>query len=323
MARSGGTETAVTLAAIDIGTNTVLLLIARIDKEGTIHPLHHEQRLPRLGAGVDRHRSIQAVMFDRIAGILSEYAEQARKFGCERILAAATSAVRDAQNRAEFLASMKERTGISVELLSGEDEALWSYRGALSGLPAAAGPAAVLDIGGGSTEISWAKADLGDAGKMLQHKSLEIGAVRVKERYLLHDPPGQRELSEAAEAVRNTLRGIDPEELAGVSLIGVAGTVTTLACLDQNLPEFDLSRVSGYVLRGDSVGSWLRRLSSMNAEAIESLSAAAQGRADILTAGVLILHEFMTRIGADRVVVSERGLRYGLILRDYERGRNR
>ena len=298
------------IATIDIGTNTVLLLVADVDNKGTITPVAFEQRLPRLGKDVDKNRAIQVAAFDKIAWILNEYKNLAKQLRAERIVACATSAVRDASNKEEFLSYVSSATGIDVEVLSGEDEALWTYRGAVSGLPRIAERAVVIDIGGGSTEISFYME------KQLQRYSFQLGSVRITERYFKHNPPTPQEIDEATQFIRGELSPLKKHNFSGYTLVAVAGTTTTLACLDQHLMDFDVAKVSGYDMEKEQVVEWFGKLSTMTTTEIRSLSNTTEGRADILTAGVLTLYESMSLLRFGKVLVSERGLRYGLALRE-------
>ena len=170
------------IASIDIGTNTVLLLIADVDQDGTIHFVHHEQRLPRLGRDVDRNQIISVSTFDRIEWILNEYRNLAQQFRAELIVTCGTSAVRDASNKHEFLTYMEKAAGLNVEILSGDEEARWTYRGAISGLRELIKPAVVVDIGGGSTEISFPKPGTHNGSTQFIRYSLQVGSVRLTER---------------------------------------------------------------------------------------------------------------------------------------------
>ena len=310
------------IAAIDIGTNTVLLLIADIDDRGAVQPIVHEQRLPRLGKHVDGTRMISVSSFDRIAWIVNEYKNLALQQRAERITAFATSVVRDAENRDEFVAYVGKTTGIVIEILSGEDEALWTFRGAMSGVSGIGPNVAVVDIGGGSTEISFPNPKTHNGNLHLNRYSLQAGSVRLTERFLKHDPPLPGEIESARQYLLEELSQVRNPGLDKYQLIGVAGTVTTLACLDQGLAEFDVEKVGGYRIDRQRVGAWLTKLSTMSAQEIRSLSNTTEGRSDILTAGVLILHEMMKLFGIQSVIASERGLRYGLALREWERSRN-
>lgn len=302
-----------TVAAIDIGTNTVLLLVARISADGTILPLLQEQRIPRLGAGVDARRLLLPEAMQRVASVLEEYRSMIRTLPVDTTTVCATSAVRDANNRDEFLGLIRESTGIDVEVLTGEEEALWSFRGAISGTPGIR-LATVVDIGGGSTEII-----SGDEHGINGRLSIDIGAVRLTERFLADDPPTPAQLQECTRAIREGLRPMDTLATAGSTVIGVAGTATTLALLHQGFKKFDQRAVSGYRLPIGGVMELASTLSAMRSTDIARLSSALEGRADIITAGTLILRTIMERLGCSEILVSERGVRYGLALREWER----
>ncbi len=296
------------VASIDIGTNTVLLLIADID--GSLAVVHEEGRIPRLGRDVDREGRIQISAFDKLAWILTEYRNVAVQFRVEKLIACATSAVRDAANREEFIRYLARASGIQVEVLSGVQEARWSFLGATSNFGR---PAAVIDVGGGSTEITVPAA----AGK-LRHLSLQIGSVRLTERHFRHQPPLPEEIRRASADIAAESSKLGDVRPGDLTLIGIAGTATTLACLDSGLKEFDRLRVDGYELSWEAIGRWLQRLSQMTPQEILLLTEVARGREDILTAGVLILHDMMKLMGSSSLRVSERGLRHGLILRERE-----
>ncbi|MFN0156746.1 MAG: Ppx/GppA family phosphatase [Bacteroidota bacterium] len=301
------------IAVIDIGTNTVLLLVASIDSHGHIEPLVYEQRAPRLGKGVDEHKRLHPDSMLQVVGVLEEYQKIIHQHTIDATVVCGTSAVRDATNKEEFIALVKQRVGFDIEVLSGDDEALWTYRGAISGVPDIQS-ATVVDIGGGSTEIT-----VGDAASIRQRVSLDIGSVRLTERFFKHDPPTHPELEKAIEIIENELAKAGRFGFEGTTLIGVAGTATALAILDQGLREFDLPSVVNYRLKVDNVYGLLRTLRSMSSEKILELSRVMEGRADIITAGVLILREVMVHFKFKELIVSERGVRYGLALREWER----
>ena len=307
------------ITSIDIGTNTVLLLIADVDANGIIHPLEHEQRLPRLGKDVDQRKIISTSAFDRISWILNEYKNVAKQRRADKLVAAATSAVRDAANREEFLSYLYSTTGIQVDVLSGDEEALWTYKGVMSGFSGLTKPAVVLDIGGGSTEISFPNPRDHNGKTRLQRYSFQLGSVRLTERYFKHSPPLPAEIENTQVVMLEEFSQVRNPGFGDYHLIGVAGTATTLACIDQNLQEFDIQKVSGYRISRETVAQWMMKLSLMDSKSIQALSTTTEGRADILTAGVLILHEFMRHFGFHSIIMSERGLRYGLIIREWEK----
>ncbi len=300
------------IAAIDVGTNTVLLLLARIGSDGSLTPILQEQRFPRLGQGIDASRRLAPDAVRRAIDVLKEYQSLLAPHRPERTVVCGTSAVRDAANREELIARVRLETGLTLEVLSGNEEALWTYRGALSGMPEI-GRTTVIDIGGGSTEII-----TGGRTNPEQTFSLQIGSVRLKERFLKHDPPTPAELEAAIAAVEDTLSLPGSARLSGSTLVGVAGTATSLAHLALGLRDFNPHAVSGYRMPYPVAEQLFRKLSSMPSTIIRGLSSAMEGRADVIAAGALILREVMAHLGFDEMVVSERGVRYGLVLREAE-----
>jgi exopolyphosphatase/guanosine-5'-triphosphate,3'-diphosphate pyrophosphatase len=301
-----------TVAAIDIGTNTVLLLIARVTPDGRIVPTRHEQRLPRLGTGVDASRRLSSPAMRRVADVLQEYRALIDTLRADVTTVCATSAVRDATNRGEFLRFILETTGLVVEVLSGDEEARWTYRGAVSGLDGVH-TATVVDIGGGSTEIT-----TGSRHEVTGRMSIDLGAVRLTERVLQDDPPTPEQIRNCLRTIREGLRPVAGLRTSGSRVLGVAGTATTLALLDQGRKEFDLAAVSGYRLTLDAVRRLAATLGGIPSGEILRMSKALEGRADIITAGTLILQEVMVLLGCGEITVSERGVRYGLALRAAE-----
>ena len=302
-----------TTATIDIGTNTVLLLIARIDDRGIFWPLAYEQRVPRLGKGVDRNKTLNAEATDRVIGVLEEYKQIISRFPIDRVVVCGTSAVRDAANRDDFAGRIRRETGFELEILSGDEEALWTYRGAVSGIPEIS-RATVIDIGGGSTEIT-----IGDRTRIEQKISLDIGSVRLTERLFHHDPPTHPELEAAIEAAENEISRAAGFRFAGSTLIGVAGTATTLAILAQGFRDFTVDAVTNYRLMREKVDELFRTLRAMPSSQIREISAVMEGRHDVITAGSLILREVMAHFAFGEMIVSERGVRYGLAIREWER----
>jgi exopolyphosphatase / guanosine-5'-triphosphate,3'-diphosphate pyrophosphatase len=301
------------IGVIDIGTNTVLLLVAQFDSRGRITPLVYEQRVPRLGKGVDRDKCVAPDAMERVLRVLHDYKAMMSQFELHRIVVCGTSAVRDASNREEFARLIREKTGFDLEILSGEDEALWTYRGAISGVPDIQ-RATVVDIGGGSTEII-----VGDAHDIMNKISLDIGSVRLTERFFKHDPPTHPELEAAIEVVENELAKPKGFDFAGSLLIGVAGTATALAILDRHQENFAIESVTNYRLPLENVSVLFRMLRGMPSSAIQNLSSVMIGRADVMTAGVFILREVMAHYKFSEMIVSERGVRYGLAIREWEK----
>ena len=298
------------ISAIDIGTNTVLLLVAEV--HGTnLEPIEHGYAIARLGQGVDERRNISQEAMDRVAGVLGDYMRISREQQVERIVACGTSALRDAHNRNEFLQFVKTRFGLEVMVLSGEEEAELTYVGALSEFPSEQeGEYAVIDIGGGSTEVI-----TGTRSEVQSAMSLDIGCVRLTERFLNQTPPDPESLKRAVTMIREHSRSL-PEMNRATRLVGVAGTVTTLAAIDLNLPHYDPLAVSGHVLPMTGIQQIFNRLSVKSLNELKAVPQIHIGRADIIVAGVVILIELMKLTGRDEITVSDRGLRYGLALRE-------
>ena len=302
-----------TIATIDIGTNTVLLLIARFDESGNITPLVYEQRVPRLGKGVDSSKTLQPESMQRVIDVLKEYKGMMSQHALSSTTVFGTSAVRDATNKDTLIEMIHREVGFELEVLSGEDEALWTYRGAISGLKDM-DRVTVVDIGGGSTEIT-----LGDQARIVNRISLDIGSVRLTERFFKHDPPTHPELEAAITFVEDELAKPKGFEFQGSTLIGVAGTATSLAILDQGLKDFSVRAVTNFTLKLDNVYALFRTLRSMQSSAILELSSVMQGRNDVITAGVLILREIIAHYKFGEMIVSERGVRYGIAIREWEK----
>ncbi|MBI4535125.1 MAG: Ppx/GppA family phosphatase, partial [Ignavibacteriae bacterium] len=254
------------IATIDIGTNTILLLVATVGQSGNIVTLAYEQRIPRLGRGVDAYMNLQPESMHRAIDVMKEYENIIEAHQPDSVVVAATSAVRDAANRNEFSNLLRVNTGFELEVLSGDDEAYWTYRGAISGI-ANIGHATVVDIGGGSTEIT-----VGDRVSIHNRISLGIGSVRVTERFFKNDPPTHPELEAAITFVEDELARPKGFGFSGSTLIGVAGTATSLAMLDQELKEFSVSAVTGYRMKLDNVYSLFRMLREMPSTEIRKLS---------------------------------------------------
>ena len=304
------------LTTIDIGTNTILMLVADVSADGSIVPLHDAQVIARLGKGVDANRRITPETSRRVLGYLRDYKKISETFHSEKIIARGTSGLRDASNRKEFIDTARQELGLEISILSGEEEAELTYQGAVSEFlgPDLQQALAVLDIGGGSTELT-----IGKGTKVLQVSSLDIGSVRLTERTPLLNPPSAPALTQAISEVRNWISKF-PQLSPRTRLIGVAGTVTTLAAIDLGLEKYDPSRVSGYFLSLNSIERISTLLNTCSISQMEKDFPQIQpGRSDIIVAGVLILIESLRRFGVEGITVSDRGLRYGMALREVMR----
>ncbi len=301
-------------ASIDIGTNTILLLIADILADGSVKVLHDEQVIARLGKGVDSERMINQETFRRVAGFLRTYKETCDRFSVGKICAVGTSAVRDAKNREQFIAEMEEQSGIRIEVLSGNDEAQWTYRGGIAEFSGKAERYSVVDIGGGSTEII-----VGDSKDIITKVSIDIGSVRLTERILKDSPPETAALIEADEFIASQIPPDAVRQISSTFAIGVAGTLTTLAAVHQKLPAYNPEKISGYTLSVNDVGAMFGLLKDKSVSQIAAFPQISAGREDIILAGIMILMGYMGASKLQQINVSDRGLRYGILYREMER----
>lgn len=303
------------IASIDIGTNTILLTIAEVTEGAITRILHDQQVIARLGKGVDADKVINQETFVRAGGFLKQYKEVCDSYAVERICAVGTSAVRDAKNREEFISYIRSISGITIEVLSGDEEARWTYRGGISEFSGRAERYSVVDIGGGSTEII-----IGDTHGISEKVSIDLGSVRITERILRDSPPEIPALIEAHAFIAAQMPPL-ARQASSTFAVGVAGTLTTLAALHLRLPEYDAEKVSGYSLRFDDVCAIFGMLKDRSVQQIMTFPQISAGRADIILAGIMILMGYMEAGGLQQITVSDRGLRYGILLREAERVR--
>ena len=302
-------ELAPIFAAIDCGTNAIRLLIARVDGD-RMTDLAREMRTVRLGEGVDLTGEFSAAALDRTFTAAREYAELLETYNVKKLRFIATSASRDVSNRSEFSAGIREILGVEPQVISGNEEAELSYRGALSGLNVN-GSVLVADIGGGSTEFVTALAD----GSLVSH-SLNIGCVRMTERHLHSDPPTQHEIASTVsdidiqiEIIKKTIP-IQPE----TTFIGLAGSVTTVAAMALGLTEYDAEKIHGSYVSLKQVEAVTGELLSMTHQQRAALGFMHPGRVDVIGGGALVLRESMRLLGFDQVLVSEKDLLDGIVL---------
>ncbi|SDX86723.1 exopolyphosphatase / guanosine-5'-triphosphate,3'-diphosphate pyrophosphatase [Modestobacter sp. DSM 44400] len=309
------------VAAIDCGTNSIRLLIADVPAEGAHTDLLRRMEVVRLGEGVDATGRLAPQAIERTRQVLAEYAAQARELGAERVRMVATSASRDAENRAEFEAMVTATLGRLPDVATGVEEAGLSYLGATASLAAAARahgtaepepPYLVVDIGGGSTEFV-----LGDASGVRAARSVDVGCVRLTERHLHSDPPPPEEVQAAETDIRAALAQV----AAGVpvaqarTLVGLAGSVTTVAALALGLPAYDPDAIHGSRIPVAAVRSVSAGLLTASRARRAALPVMHPGRVDVIGAGALILRVVMDTFDLDEVVISEHDILDGIALR--------
>ncbi|HEY6729225.1 MAG TPA: Ppx/GppA phosphatase family protein [Polyangiaceae bacterium] len=299
------------VACVDIGTNSVLLLIAEQSPRGPV-ALVERATITRLGQGVDRTGQLADAACDRTLACLRAYAATIAEYGAERVVAVGTSAMRDAGNGAEFRQRVRELLGDEPRVISGDEEAELTFAGALSGLDVA-GALVVFDVGGGSTEIIVGDNERG-VQRVASARSLDIGSVRLFERCLAHDPPTPSECAAVRRHVADQLASYGPIPSAK-TLIGVAGTVTTLAAIDLALEPYVAERVHGARLSEPRVREIAADLARLSLGERKRLPGLAPERADVIVAGALLVHEVLLWAQCEELVVSDRGVRWGLATR--------
>ncbi len=309
---------AVTAAAIDCGTNSIRLLIADVS-DGRLRDVHRETRIVRLGQGVDATGRFAPHAIDRTRAALTDYASLLRAHGVERVRMVATSAARDVSNRDAFFAMTAEVLGSAVpgavaEVITGEEEAGLSFRGAVGELDSAAAPFVVVDLGGGSTEIVLG----GD--RVVASYSADIGCVRLTERCLHSDPPTPEEVAAARRVVRERLQvalGVVPVEAAR-SWVGLAGTMTTLSALAHDMTTYDSAAIHLSRVGGSDLLAVCERLIGMTRSQRAALGPMHEGRADVIGGGAIVVEELArelrTRAGIDELIVSEHDILDGIVL---------
>jgi exopolyphosphatase/guanosine-5'-triphosphate,3'-diphosphate pyrophosphatase len=316
------------LAGIDIGTNTIRLLVT--DTSETTHrELYSGRTITRLGQELDRTGMLAPEAQERSLKAIEAFSSVFKRYSVDHIAAVGTSALRNAVNAAEFITAVQNRAGIEVAVITGDDEArltLLGVRRAFSGGkkgeedPLAS--ALVIDIGGGSTELITTV-----QGKVETMTSIPLGAVYLTERFLKNDPPLREEMDSLRRVVnkeldtweRDTLKSRDVRPSSVANVAGTAGTITTLAAMDQALTEYDPARINGYILTRSSLDRLVNKLSVSALDERRTMAGLEAGREDIILAGAVVAQEIMERCKARQMLVSDWGLREGIVFDLYEK----
>jgi exopolyphosphatase/guanosine-5'-triphosphate,3'-diphosphate pyrophosphatase len=301
------------VAAVDCGTNTIKLLVADLDPAtGEERELVREMRMVRLGQDVDRTGRLADEALARTFVAVEEYAALVAEHDVDAVRFCATSAARDAENATEFAEGVRALMGVEPEVVTGDEEARLSYVGATRSLLGGdfPQPFLVVDIGGGSTELI-----LGSGTEVAGGRSLDIGSVRMTERHLVGDPPTHAQLEAASAEVDQALdelagHGVDPAR--GRTVVGVAGTITTVAAAVLDLPGWDRDAIHHADLARADVHATTARLLAMTYAERRALPYMHPGRADVIGAGALILDRVLARTAADRLLVSETDILDGI-----------
>jgi exopolyphosphatase/guanosine-5'-triphosphate,3'-diphosphate pyrophosphatase len=304
-------------AFIDIGTNAILCLIVELRDTGRFRVLEDLAEIPRLGEGVDQTQRIGAAGERRSIEVLESYLSQCRNLGVEEIIAVGTSALRDARNSGEVRARLGARLGFEIRVISGEEEAAYSFLSVQRGLPLEGRELLVIDVGGGSTEFIQGN-DLG----MAEALSIDLGAVRLTERLLRSDPVQPEEYEALVAVIDPQLATLADRWLNGaapLTLVGIAGTFTTLAAVEKKLMRYSHSEVHGSRLTLAEVQRQARLFLDKTIAERKEIPGLEPKRADVILAGACLIERIMTFFHAPEVVVSDQGVRYGLLYEQLDR----
>ena len=299
------------LAFIDIGTNTILCLIAELKTDGSFDVLDDLAEITRLGQGVHQTRTINPEGEERSFKVLERYLERCKGLNVEAIIAVGTSALRDARNSAEVRARFREQLGLDVRVISGDEEAAYSFLAVQQGLPLKQQELLVIDVGGGSTEFI-----RGNEAGVSQAVSINIGSVRLTEQFLHSDPVQEEECEKMMAAIERALAQLPRSWLKDSSiltLIGIAGTCTTLAAVEKKLTNYSHGEVHGGLLTLDEVRRQIELFQSKPIEERKAIPGLEPKRADVILAGACLIEKIMTLFHSERIIVSDHGVRYGLL----------
>ncbi|MBI5192332.1 MAG: Ppx/GppA family phosphatase [Nitrospirae bacterium] len=351
-------------AGIDIGTNTLRLLIAEFSPDGKYRKVKSERHITRLGEGISSTGRLKETAMERTSSVLKRFAKICSEYPLDGIYAVATSAVREASNGPDFIKKIKSEAGLDVDVISGDEEARLTMLGIASGLDLKGSDFLLMDIGGGSTEFIFAS-----EGDIISKVSTDIGVVRFTEQYLKSDPPQDEEIEKLETAISerlNPLKGDTPppyqvwalgsdfgmkttppspplvrggKSMANdnpplcsrggmggyfrmnnnVCLVGTAGTVTTLAAIDQKMTVYDPRKINGYKITREGIGNIRSLLLAMTMKKRMEIPGIEDGMEDLIAAGVVLVDKVMERFGFNEILVSDSGLREGLVLDIYQK----
>lgn len=302
------------VCVIDVGTNSVRMIVARASALKIGEILFTQGRITRLGEGLRESGNIQPVPLERTVQVLIEFLERAKAFSPEKIRIVGTSAIRQSENRVEVVREILERTGHLLDVISGEVEARLTYIGALQNMEGLTPPYLVLDIGGGSTELIFGETHQ----EGLKAFSVEVGVVTLTEGFLTGDPPSRREIMEAEKVVSASLKPVfsqlSPYLTSSVTTLGTAGSVTTLLAMALGMKVYNPTLIHGKGLSRSTVQGLFDELAQKTLEERLAIPGIEKGREDLIFAGGLILLVIMRTLSQAGLVVSDAGLREGVVL---------
>jgi exopolyphosphatase/guanosine-5'-triphosphate,3'-diphosphate pyrophosphatase len=299
------------LGFIDIGTNTILCLIAELKGDGGFAVIDDRAEITRLGQGVDRTGQISQEGEERSLQALRRYLERCRRLNVEEIIAVGTSALRDARNSVEVRARIKRQLGVAVRVISGEEEAGYAFLAVQKGLALAGQELLVVDVGGGSTEFI-----RGNAAGICQAVSINVGTVRLTEQFLHSDPVRKEECAKIIGVIENELTRLPDQWLKdglALSLVGIAGTFTTLSAVKKKLLHYAHAEVHGSRLTLSEVRRQVALFQGKTIAERKAIPGLEPGRADVMLAGAILIERIMAAFHFEQVIVSDQGVRYGLL----------
>jgi exopolyphosphatase/guanosine-5'-triphosphate,3'-diphosphate pyrophosphatase len=288
-------------AVIDIGTNSIRMLLAEV-KDGEIKNSTKVLEMTRIGKGVNKTKRLSDDAMDRSIDALRKFKDLAIDYGASEIKAIATSAVRDALNKDEFITRVKEELGMEIDVISGEKEAELGFAGVIYGNMSKSQDILVIDIGGGSTEFI-----IGVGNEIKYRTSIDVGAVRMTDKHISTDPISDDEFNNLAQNIEKILRDVivKIKEYNIEEVFGIGGTVTTLAAIDQNLDMYDRNKVHNYKLKTYEIEDMIDRFKSLNNDARKKIRGLQPKRADIILAGSIILYEILKALGVEQIIISD------------------
>lgn len=296
------------VCAVDIGTNSVRSVVADVTPPSTIAVVHYSGHITRLGEGFSSSYTLKPEAIERTVRTAAEFVEHGTRLGASALKLVATSAARDAHNGDALVQALRDATGIEPEIVSGEREAALVLAGVRASGLLGPGPLLVVDVGGGSTELITVMP--GQPPRLL---SIDVGAVRLTERFIKTNPPRPDEIASASAHAEAELAGIDITRKA-LDLVGLGGTITTIAAMLLALSVYDAAKVHGYTITLDDVEPLIRRMAGLSTEQRRELPGLEPGREDIIVAGCLIVRAVMRAARSTRMRVSTAGILYGIAL---------
>jgi exopolyphosphatase/guanosine-5'-triphosphate,3'-diphosphate pyrophosphatase len=295
-------------AVIDIGTNSVKFYLGEVQADGTARAIEDRAEVTRLGEGLDEHGRLNDAAMTRTADAVTTMFDDARRAGAQEIVVVGTAGLRSAANRDAFDRLLQHRIGVTVEVISGEQEGRLAYLAAISALALARGDLVVFDSGGGSTQFTF-----GSGADVAERFSVDIGAVRITERCGLAGEVSEERLHEAMAVVGAELAGLDGRATPD-AVIGMGGTVTNLAAVHHELAEYDPDIVHGTVLDVAEIDRQIERFRALDANERRAIVGLQPNRAEVILGGACIVRTILTKLGRRSVTVTDRGVRHGLFI---------